>query len=399
MQPAKKVLGEYLGEETSPQKFKAILQRLDNIAENGDGKTERLEERSRQSHFQKPAPRINAPYPEISLYMKHSGNSEAIGRAQEIIDGKRKNPFVLIGPNGSGKTSYISWLMYEFRKKGISSGYLDVDELSEEYQRTAGERFSRLDELKRAGLIAIDSLHKLTNQRPGCQKTLHYLWNHAVYKKGLIFAFTPNTLDFNSFLEQLSNLDLSSRLRRAEQIPITYPTSDREEIIEKFLLIQNNVKREGLERIIESLNQIIPLKSTIGEMEGDIQNAVNGSIRKYGEICEEGVEKALSYLTQKRLFQTDYERSSEILGIISKITQFPVSEIQGNSGKKEVNEIRLATVFALQQLTDLDYREIGGILGRAPSTVKKLYSEAIKSFTETQKGNILTNINHMFEHS
>jgi len=61
---------------------------------------------------EKKFPEINAYYPKDKPYIEHAGNRGAFTRAQEIIAGLQDReamyPVVLIGPNGSGKTAFMS---------------------------------------------------------------------------------------------------------------------------------------------------------------------------------------------------------------------------------------------------------------------------------------------------
>jgi len=325
----------------------------------------------------------------------HEGNRRAYGIAEEIVE-KIKNgekeftPITLIGPNGCGKTTLVSWMMYQLKKAGIYSGYLDVDVLSEadsfDKQKETKKSLMIKEELKQGELVIIDNLHRLVMPswiRNKCASGIYEIIAPIIInsRKQLVFSFTPNHLTLDEFAKKLeAHNDLADRIYRTKSVPITNPSEGRINFIREILqnpFYASEIEQSQIKEIAEYIDRLLPESQSISRIIWEIN-----SLQK--PLTLEGITKGMSYTKNPSLFDQKSQRGEQVWKYLEEMG-YPLKEL-GKRKQKDGQIQRM--VYALFIEGGLDEKSIGARLGKSERSIKMILGKAIRNIPGSEKENL-----------
>lgn len=346
-----------------------------------------------------------------SLYL-HSGVKSAYSELQAIVEDinekKGGRAVCFVGKNGVGKTRLLCEMGKILAKEGISTAYLDLNQLSSDYQSSAARNQNQpvsvdLSYIKGKKVILLDSIETIFGVRglkDACSKKARIVLDMVDRVSTVICSFTDKAYSLDSFIEDLREAgkgkpesqgpDLASRLERCASINISLPIDDRRAFLEH--LVTQTYSREGIKvenpaQFAEIIDENLAQGVTVRKMEGVVDNVLRAAKRHGKEgIDLEFLAQVASYTVptnpplQGNLFMRFFAPAQIVEAIEGYYLPagMSVTELYGPSQDENTVALRSFLIYALYRHGGLPFHKIGELLGnRTGAYVKNLYSKFV----------------------
>ena len=316
----------------------------------------------------------------FETFLANEKNSFPLALAREVSNGGevRYNPFLVCGPSGAGKTHLLRAMANAVTRNhpGASVFFGSIGDIQSRYAAAPKNRLDVRDAIAANDWLFIDEITDI-KRAPDLEQELICLFN-AFHDAGKQMAFSSR--------ERISSCDFfdptfKSRLEWGLMVHLKSPDL---EVRIHFSEQTNREKRLGLSR-----EQILTLASRFDgfrRLEGVLLRIE--AFRKHTgqELTETEFARHIRLSEDRKVAALTPER---ILAICAEQFGLPVSDILGQSRRKELVFARQASMSLCRSLLGMSYPALGRLFGgKDHSTV--LYS--IRKFKQIQDDNEDTKI-------
>jgi chromosomal replication initiation ATPase DnaA len=324
------------------------------------------------------------------------GNRAVIEEGRSILDllEQREEPQSVLyihGPNGSGKTQFMSSVGKDALEKGILMRYLRIRHILDHFRTHDGRSPSLSEYLKDARILSIDSFDDIFNPRgdplKGVQSLIQEFFDYAL-ERGIqiILASTQDSGELVERLAEAENPALRDRVAGVKKVEIELPFDDRVDFLMKFIpsLIDNYPQGKGeLEKIAQFYHGCKPAVS-IREMAGTLLTASTIARRARTEINPGIINRVLYH--QYKFGAESSLKPMEVFGAtVNLLSDLDVKEITKGTRTAAVVEVRNHVSFALSRLCGLNSGAIAKIINKTHSTALRGIDETLKKLDTSEK--------------
>ena len=281
--------------------------------------------------------------------------------------GKDKNPLLIYGGSGLGKTHLMQAIgnyIYENNpemKIACISAETFTNEFLESLRTQKTIEFK--NKYRNLDVLLIDDIHFLQGKE-GTQEELFYTFNAlAENKKQMVFTCDRPIKDIKDMA-----LRLVSRLKQGLTIDIQAPNYE-----ERYAIIQKKLEISGKTLSPEIINYIAEnIETNVRDLEGALTNVIN-----YEELTGEKINlEQTKNLLKSIISSADENISLEIIEkVICNNYGINASDLKSKKRDKKYVIPRNYFVYIAKTLTEITYLELGRELGKDHSTIMHSYNK------------------------
>ena len=307
------------------------------------------------------------------------GNRAVIEEGRSILDsleqGEEPQSVLYVrGPNGSGKTQFVSSVGKDASEKGILMRYVRVRHILDHFRTHDGRSPSLSDYLKGARILSIDSFDDIFNPRgsplKGVQTLVQEFFDYAL-ERGIqiILASTQDSGELVERLAEAENPALRDRVAGVKRVEIELPFDDRVDFLKGFVptLIDNCPEGEDLEKLAQFYHSCKSEPVSIREIAGTFLTASTIAKRARTEI-NPGIINRVLYHQYKFGAESTLKPMEVLAATVNLLSDLDVKEITKGTRTAAVVEVRNHVSFALSRLCGLNSGAIAKIINKTHST-------------------------------
>ncbi len=297
----------------------------------------------------------------LETFVAGSPSRLALAACRAVVDrpGELYNPLFIYGPSGTGKTHLLQAVCRELGPQHRVI-YLTADEFSARVAASREEAEAFRDELRSAGVLALDDIQALEGREASQEEFFHAF--NSLYNSNcqlLLAADAPP--------RSLAVLParLTSRFTWGLTAEIEPPLFEN-----RLEILTAKAAARSLDAAPEILEELASAKTTnVRELEGLLARLAAGAELE-GKLPTRQTARELAALPTAASETGNAPSSERIQRIVAAAYGLRPNDILGPSRTRSVALARHVAIYLARQLTDLPVQEIGGHFGgRDHSTV------------------------------
>lgn len=330
--------------------------------------------------------------PETNLNSRYTLKSFVVGPSNELAyaaacaiikePGTKYNPFFVYGGVGLGKTHLIQAIGNEIKSQfqnKIKPKYVSSEKFTSDVVWAI--RNKRMEDIKKkyrdVDVLIIDDIQFIGGKEKTEEEFFH-TFNTLYESNKQIIISSDRPPQSIPILEER----LRSRFEGGLIADIGYPEYEMRVAIIKTKLQEMN--RDLDEEVISLIAKKV--KRNIRELEGVLNRIIFQQDRKNEKITLKIAEEIIDKSIKK--FSPSVTKD-QVIKAVADFFQISVSDILGQSRRKEFVEPRQIVVYLLRDILDISYPHIGEIIGRDHTTAihayEKINQEISKNSSLNQK--------------